>query len=61
MRKALEYLGAGGRVVWIVDPDSEEVMIVTPPNAFRILGRDDTLDGGDVLPGFTWKVAELFE
>ena len=61
MRKALEYLGAGGRLVWIVDPDSEEVLVVTPPNAFRILSRDDTLDGGDVLPGFACKVAALFE
>ena len=61
MRKALEYLGAGGRLVWIVDPDSEEVLVVTPPNALRILSRDDTLDGGDVLPGFACKVAALFE
>jgi Uma2 family endonuclease len=61
MKKALEYVGAGGRLVWIVDPDVEQVIIVTPPNAFRIVGRDDTLDGGDVLPGFACKVAELFE
>jgi Uma2 family endonuclease len=61
VRKALEYLSAGGRLVWIVDPDAEQVMVMTPPNAVRIVGRDDTLDGGDVLPGFTCKVAELFE
>jgi Uma2 family endonuclease len=61
MRKALEYLGAGGRLVWIIDPDVEQVVVVTPPNAFRILGRDDILDGGDVLAGFACTVSELFE
>jgi Uma2 family endonuclease len=61
MRKAAEYLAAGGRLVWVVDPDAEQVIVVTPPNAFRVLGREDTLDGGDVLPGFACKVAELFE
>jgi Uma2 family endonuclease len=61
MRKALEYVGADGRLVWIVDPDADQVIVVTPPNAFHVLGCDDTLDGGDVLPGFACKVAELFE
>jgi Uma2 family endonuclease len=61
MRKALEYVAAGGRLVWIVDPDAEQVIVVTPPNAFLVLGRDDTLDGGDVLPDFACSVAALFE
>jgi hypothetical protein len=26
----------------------------------RVLGADDTLDGGDVVPGFSVPVAELF-
>jgi Uma2 family endonuclease len=61
VRKALEYLAAGGRMVWIVDPDGQEVIVLTPPNAVRIVGRDDMLDAGDVLPGFSCKVAALFE
>ncbi|MBI2896765.1 MAG: Uma2 family endonuclease [Deltaproteobacteria bacterium] len=61
MKKALEYLGAGGKMVWILDPEPQRVMLVTPPGHVRVLEREETLDGGDVLPGFGCKVAELFE
>jgi Uma2 family endonuclease len=60
LRKALEYLAAGARLVWIVDPDAEQVVALTPPDHTRVLGRDETLDGGDVLPGFACSVADLF-
>lgn len=60
IRKALEYLGAGAKVVWIVDPDAEQVVVFTPPDHARVVGRDETLDGGDVLPGFGCRVADLF-
>ena len=59
--KAKEYLFAGVRAVWIVDPDDRTVTIVTEPLESRVLEAGATLDGGDVLPGFSCKVAELFE
>ncbi|WP_438035148.1 Uma2 family endonuclease [Sorangium sp. So ce204] len=60
LKKALEYMAAGAAMVWVIDPDPARVMVLTPPDHVRILGREDTLDGGAVLPGFTCKVAELF-
>lgn len=60
-RKALEYLAAGGRMVWVVDPEPGRVMVFSPPNQIRILGGEDVLDGGDVLPGFSCRVSEIFE
>lgn len=60
-RKALEYLAAGSQMVWVVDPDEELVMVFTAPNQVRVLGPEDMLDGGDVLPGFNCKVSEFFE
>ena len=59
-KKALEYLAAGARMVWIVDADPRRLVLFTPPNQVRILGEDDILEGGDVLPGFRCKVAEMF-
>jgi Uma2 family endonuclease len=59
--KALEYLAAGSQLVWVVDPDDELVMVFTAPNQVQVLGPDDLLDGGDVLPGFSCKVSEFFE
>lgn len=59
--KALEYLAAGSQMVWVVDPEDELVMVFTAPNQVQVLGSDDLLDGGDVLPGFSCKVSEFFE
>jgi Uma2 family endonuclease len=60
-RKAMEYIRAGSRMVWVIDPGPELVMIITAESQLRIIGKDDVLEGGDVLPGFSCKVSELFE
>lgn len=60
-KKALEYLAAGAKMVWLVDAEPRRVVIYTPPAHVKILGPDEVLDGGDVLPGFSCKVAEMFE
>jgi Uma2 family endonuclease len=61
LRKALEYLGAGSQLVWILDPEAQQVIVVSPPDRIRVLAREETLDGGAVLPGFSCSVLELFE
>jgi Uma2 family endonuclease len=58
--KAKEYLFAGVRAVWIVDPADRTVTIITEPLESRTLEVGAKLDGGDVLPGFSCKVEELF-
>jgi Uma2 family endonuclease len=61
-KKAQRYLAAGTRLVWIVWPKRRQIDVWrlgdTKPS--RTLDVGDTLDGGDVLPGFTCPVAELF-
>ncbi len=59
--KGQEYLDAGARMVWVVDPGAARVVVMTPPDQQRELGAGELLDGGDVLPGFSCQVAELFE
>lgn len=59
-KKALEYLAAGAKMVWVIDAEPEQLMLFTPPDHVRILGPDETLEGGEALPGFSCKVAELF-
>ena len=61
LEKGYDYLAAGARMVWIVDPDTRRVTVMTPPDDLRELGAADVLDGGPVLPGFRCEVAELFE
>jgi len=36
-------------------------MVFTSGSQLQVLGPDETLDGGDVLPGFSCKVSEFFE
>jgi Uma2 family endonuclease len=56
-----EYLQAGVRLVWEVDPDARTVAVYTAPAApVQTLGINDTLDGGTVLPGFTLPLTQLF-
>jgi len=59
--KVLLYLEAGTRLVWVFDPNREAVAVHTPDRLARTLLADDVLDGGDVLPGFSLPVAELFD
>lgn len=59
--KALLWLDAGATIVWSVDPESETVTIFKAGQTPRILTIDDTLDGGDALPGFELPLVELFD
>lgn len=59
--KCLEYLDAGVRLVWLVEPKRQRVTVYLPDRSTRTLGITDTLDGGDVLPGFSLPLAEVFD
>jgi Uma2 family endonuclease len=59
-RKRREYFAAGTRLVWMVYPKTRTIDVYTSPTDSTTLGSADTLDGGDVLPGFTLPVATLF-
>lgn len=59
-RKLADYFGAGTRLVWLVDPDERGVEVHAPGAAPIWIGEAGTLDGGDVLPGFTLPVAAVF-
>jgi Uma2 family endonuclease len=58
-----EYAKAGVKLVWYVDPERKEVDVFPKANPKRkkTVGVGGTLDGGDLLPGFTLPVAKIFE
>jgi Uma2 family endonuclease len=60
-RKRREYFAGGARLVWEVFPESRRVHAYTAPDLFTVFCEDDTLDGGDLLPGFTLSVRRWFE
>jgi len=59
--KAEEYLQAGVRAVWIVDPDSKTVVVYLPKRKPTKLGSRETLSAGRVLPGFRAAISDLFD
>ena len=58
--KVKDYLEAGVRLVWVVDPDGRSVTIYRSGQPPRTLGAADELEGEDALPGFRCVVASLF-
>jgi Uma2 family endonuclease len=59
--KVADYLAAGARLCWVVDPDRRRVAVYSEILFPKYLSADDVLDGGDVLPGFAVRVGSLFE
>ena len=60
LEKAEDYLEAGTRLVWVVEPRRGSVTVYRSRSEVRLLRGDNTLDGYDVLPGFSLTVAEVF-
>jgi Uma2 family endonuclease len=58
--KRAEYFEAGVQVIWEVDPASRTVGVYTADRVVKMLDATQTLDGGDLLPGFSLVLAELF-
>lgn len=59
-RKAEMWLSFGSRQVWVADPDHTTITRYTPGADPVVLTADDTIDGGDLLPGFSAPVWSLF-
>src|SRR5579864_1333116 len=61
--KVADYLTFGVGAVWVVDPARRTVRVhsrVGRRTSEVLLAEDDMLDGGDVVPGFRCRIAELF-
>jgi Uma2 family endonuclease len=60
LAKVQDWLAAGCRAVWLVDPAERTVSIHDNRGQVRTLSVSDELTGGDVVPGFRLPVAEIF-
>jgi Uma2 family endonuclease len=59
-RKLDEYFQAGVRLVWYVDPKKRTVRVYTARDESVLLRENQSVDGGDVLPGFILSIHEWF-
>jgi len=58
--KVDDYLTAGTRLVWVVNPRRRTVTVYRPGTRADILREADQLTGEEVIPGFACQVGELF-
>ncbi len=59
--KVAEYLAAGVRAVWIVDPESESLTRHAPGEAPHTWSSPDGVVEEPVMPGFSCRLRDLFE
>src|SRR6266571_4243851 len=54
-----DWLSAGTRLVWVVDPTARVARVYRDDGSEQILTADQTLDGEDVVPGFSCGLGEI--
>lgn len=60
--KITEYFANGTRLLWVISPSQHYVLVYRSGyEPERLLKSVDFLDGEDVVPGFTFPVADLFQ
>jgi Uma2 family endonuclease len=59
-RKLKDYFLAGVRLVWFVDPMRRVIEVYTASDQSTVLTENNTLEGGEVLPGLLVPVREVF-
>src|SRR6266508_305446 len=59
-KKVMEWLEFGARLVWVVSSKMYSVTVYRSLNEIVVLTEKDTLDGGDVVPGFQIRITEIF-
>ncbi len=60
MRIKIHNYQVAGTVVWVADVAAQTIEVYLPGKPVIILGINDTLEAGDVLPGFKVAVKDIF-
>lgn len=58
--KLAEYREAGIPLIWVIHPGTRTAHVLGANLPLREVGADGSLDGGDILPGFVCRLADLF-
>jgi Uma2 family endonuclease len=59
-RKIAKYFAGGTQLVWVIDPQRRTATVHQASGGEQRLSEHDRLDGGELLPGFSVNVGELF-
>jgi Uma2 family endonuclease len=56
----MRYLNAGVAIVWVVDPERRRIVVWNADRTYQELHASDSLEGGNLLPGFQLPLAQVF-
>src|SRR5581483_9778475 len=59
--KLRDYFDSGSRLVWLIDPVVQRVEVCRSPINRRRISSRGFLEGEDVLPGFRYRIGDLFK
>ena len=59
--KVWEWRWSGCRMVIVINPRRRSATVYQSSGSAVHLGDDDVLDGGEVVPGWTLRISELFD
>jgi len=59
-KKLTDYFAAGVRLVWYIDPPTRTAKAYTAPDRFVTVAQNESLSGGDVLPGLELPLSDVF-
>ena len=60
LQKVADYLRAGTRLVWVIDPDRRQARVHRADGTIAIISEVGALDGEEVLPGFACQLHDVF-
>ena len=58
--KVNDWLRTGVRLVWVINPATRSAVAYHSASDMQEVAEEGTLDGGEVLPGFSCQLRELF-
>jgi Uma2 family endonuclease len=59
LAKVAEWLKAGSRLVWVVDPNRRVVHVYRQDGSEALIAEARVLSGEDVVPGFEGRLGEI--
>ena len=61
LAKVGDWLEAGVRLAWVIDPDRRVASVYRDDGSVMTVASDADVDGEAVLPGFSFRLSELFD
>ncbi|MBX2892476.1 MAG: Uma2 family endonuclease [Saprospiraceae bacterium] len=59
--KMEEYIECGCQLAWLIDPKSRKTWVYQSNGDIHTIPFEEPLSGGDVMPGFEVRMADIFE